>query len=233
MLKKLMLKYKVYKLNKFSNELINELSITTVQKTINNWEKLVSINNENLLLEDRIKSVIEKFSFSIHANYYNFLTMLKRFDESTELKEFINEYRILIKTYNYIEYTSFLNFMNIIHSYKPAHIGFNLEINRRLHKNLYTIPIFNNSKYTNINIKSYSEKAKLNGYTTLLTNKTRIINQSIKGVSTISKTPFLNGIVLNKNIIKDVKVKFLYKGLSNSNNILILNNVKIRGCYIE
>lgn len=113
-----------YYLNKYAKELLNELSISTVtEKSINKWENFTGLRNENLSIEERINSVVKKFSFQIHANYFNFLTMLKSYDDTTELKEFIDEYRIEIKTKNYISYNDFLNYLSIINNYKPAHIG--------------------------------------------------------------------------------------------------------------
>ena len=99
-----------YYLNKYAKELLNELSILTVtENSINKWENFTGLRNENLSIEERINSVVKKFSFQIHANYFNFLTLLKTYDDTTELKEFIDEYRIEIKTKNYISYNDFLN----------------------------------------------------------------------------------------------------------------------------
>ena len=120
-----------YYLNKYAKKLLNELSILTVtEKSINKWEDFTGLRNENLSIEERVNSVVQKFSLKIHANYFNFLSMLRSFDSKTELEEFISEYRILIKSYTPMSYANLLNFMDIIHSYKPAHIGFNLEIYR-------------------------------------------------------------------------------------------------------
>ena len=121
-----------YHLNRYIKKLLNELAISTVTEDgIDKWEILAGLKNENLSLEERIDSVIKKFSYQVHANYFNFLTMLKTYDAETELKEFINEYRIEIKTKNYISYNDFLNYLSIINNYKPAHIGVLIKILRK------------------------------------------------------------------------------------------------------
>ena len=216
-------------LNKYVKELLNELSISTVtENSINKWEKFAGLNNENLELKERIDTIIKKFSFQIHANYFNFLSMLRSFDQRTELEEFINEYRILIKTYTPMSYANLLNFMDIIHNYKPAHIGFNLEIYRDIYKNTNKALIFQNTKYTNINIKPYSDKAKTSTHTGLIVNKIREINTHIKVVSDKIQKPFFIGILVNKVKNKEVNIKFNTKNQGNYFNSLILNSIKTR-----
>ena len=216
-------------LNKYVKELLNELSISTVtENSINKWENFTGLRNENLSIEERINSVVKKFSFQIHANYFNFLSMLRSFDQRTELEEFINEYRILIKTYTPMSYANLLNFMDIIHNYKPAHIGFNLEIYRDIYKNTNKALIFQNTKYTNINIKPYSDKAKTSTHTGLIVNKIREINTHIKVVSDKIQKPFFIGILVNKVKNKEVNIKFNTKNQGNYFNSLILNSIKTR-----
>ena len=218
-----------YYLNKYAKELLNELSISTVtEKSINKWEKFAGLNNENLELKERIDTIIKKFSFQIHANYFNFISMLKSFDQKTELEEFINEYRILIKTYTPMSYANLLNFMDIIHNYKPAHIGFNLEIYRDIYKNTNKALILQNTKYTNINIKPYSDKAKTSMHTGLIVNKTREINTHIKVVSDKIQKPLFMGSLVNKIKNKEVNIKFNTKNQGNYFNSLILNSIKTR-----
>lgn len=218
-----------YYLNKYAKELLNELSISTVtEKSINKWEKFAGLNNENLELKERIDTIIKKFSFQIHANYFNFLSMLRSFDQRTELEEFINEYRILIKTYTPMSYANLLNFMDIIHNYKPAHIGFNLEIYRDIYKNTNKALIFQNTKYTNINIKPYSDKAKTSTHTGLIVNKIREINTHIKVVSDKIQKPFFIGILVNKVKNKEINIKFNTKNQGDYFNSLILNSIKTR-----
>lgn len=218
-----------YYLNKYAKELLNELSISTVtEKSINKWEKFAGLNNENLELKERIDTIIKKFSFQIHANYFNFLSMLRSFDQRTELEEFINEYRILIKTYTPMSYSNLLNFMDIIHNYKPAHIGFNLEIYRDIYKNTNKALIFQNTKYTNINIKPYSDKAKTSTHTGLIVNKIREINTHIKVVSDKIQKLFFIGILVNKVKNKEVNIKFNTKNQGDYFNSLILNSIKTR-----
>ena len=198
-----------YYLNKYAKELLNELSILTVtENSINKWENFTGLRNENLSIEERINSVVKKFSFQIHANYFNFLSMLRSFDQRTELEEFINEYRILIKTYTPMSYANLLNFMDIIHNYKPAHIGFNLEIYRDIYKNTNKALIFQNTKYTNINIKPYSHKAKTSTHTGLIVNKIREINTYIKVVPGKIQKPFFIGALVNRIKNKKVNIKF-------------------------
>lgn len=250
--------FESYYLNKYAKELLNELSISTVtERSINKWEKFAGLNNENLKLKERIDTIIKKFSFQIHANYFNFLSMLISFDQRTELEEFINGYRILIKTYTPMSYANLLNFMDIIHNYKPAHIGFNLEIYRDIYKNTNKALILQNTKYTNINIKPYSDKAKTSmhtglivnkirkinthisikpysdkaktsTYTGLIVNKTREINTHIKVVSDKIQKPLFMGSLVNKIKNKEVNIKFNTKNQGNYFNSLILNSIKIR-----
>ena len=218
-----------YYLNKYAKELLNELSISTVtEKSINKWEKFAGLNNENLELKERIDTIIKKFSFQIHANYFNFLSMLRSFDQRTELEEFINEYRILIKTYTPMSYANLLNFMDIIHSYKPAHIGFNLEIYRDIYKNTNKALIFQNTKYTNINIKPYSHKAKTSTYTGLIVNKIREMNTYIKVVPEKIQKPFFIGALVNRVKNKEINIKFNTRNQGNYFNSLVLNRVKTR-----
>ena len=218
-----------YYLNKYAKELLNELSISTVtEKSINKWEKFAGLNNENLELKERIDTIIKKFSFQIHANYFNFLSMLRSFDQRTELEEFINEYRILIKTYTPMSYANLLNFMDIIHSYKPAHIGFNLEVYRDIYKNTNKALIFQNTKYTNINIKPYSDKVLTNFCKGIIVNKIREMNTYIKVVPEKIQKPFFIGILVNKVKNKEVNIKFNTKNQGNYFNSLVLNKVKIR-----
>lgn len=218
-----------YYLNKYAKELLNELSISTVtEKSINKWEKFAGLNNENLELKERIDTIIKKFSFQIHANYFNFLSMLRSFDQRTELEEFINEYRILIKTYTPMSYANLLNFMDIIHNYKPAHIGFNLEIYRDIYKNTNKALILQNTKYTNINVKPYSHKAKTSTHTGLIVNKIREMNTYIKVVPEKIQKPFFIGILVNKVKNKEVNIKFNTKNQGNYFNSLILNSIKTR-----
>ena len=218
-----------YYLNKYAKELLNELSISTVtEKSINKWEKFAGLNNENLELKERIDTIIKKFSFQIHANYFNFLSMLRSFDQRTELEEFINEYRILIKTYTPMSYANLLNFMDIIHNYKPAHIGFNLEIYRDIYKNTNKALIFQNTKYTNINIKPYSDKVLTNFCKGIIVNKIREMNTYIKVVPEKIQKPFFIGILVNKVKNKEVNIKFNTKNQGNYFNSLVLNKVKIR-----
>lgn len=221
--------FESYYLNKYAKELLNELSISTVtEKSIDKWEKFAGLNNENLELKERIDTIIKKFSFQIHANYFNFLSMLRSFDQRTELEEFINQYRILIKTYTPMSYANLLNFMDIIHNYKPAHIGFNLEVYRDIYKNTNKALIFQNTKYTNINIKPYSYKAKTSTHTGLIVNKIREINTHIKVVSDKIQKPFFIGILVNKVKNKEVNIKFNTKNQGNYFNSLILNSIKTR-----
>lgn len=216
-----------YYLNKYAKELLNELSISTVtEKSINKWEKFAGLNNENLELKERIDTIIKKFSFQIHANYFNFLSMLRSFDQRTELEEFINEYRILIKTYTPMSYANLLNFMDIIHSYKPAHIGFNLEIYRDIYKNTNKALIFQNIKYTNINIKPYSDKAKTSTHTGLIVNKIREMNTYIKVVPEKIQKPFFIGTLVNRVKNKEINIKFNTRNQGNYFNSLVLNRVK-------
>ena len=216
-------------LNKYVKELLNELSISTVtENSINKWENFTGLRNENLSIEERINSVVKKFSFQIHANYFNFLSMLRSFDQRTELEEFINEYRILIKTYTPMSYANLLNFMDIIHNYKPAHIGFNLEIYRDIYKNTNKALIFQNTKYTNINIKPYSDKVLTNFCKGIIVNKIREMNTYIKVVPEKIQKPFFIGILVNKVKNKEVNIKFNTKNQGNYFNSLILNSIKTR-----
>ena len=216
-------------LNKYVKELLNELSISTVtENSINKWEKFAGLNNENLELKERIDTIIKKFSFQIHANYFNFLSMLRSFDQRTELEEFINEYRILIKTYTPMSYANLLNFMDIIHNYKPAHIAFNLEIYRDIYKNTNKALIFQNTKYTNINIKPYSDKVLTNFCKGIIVNKIREMNTYIKVVPEKIQKPFFIGILVNKVKNKEVNIKFNTKNQGNYFNSLILNSIKTR-----
>ena len=218
-----------YYLNKYAKELLNELSISTVtEKSINKWEKFAGLNNENLELKERIDTIIKKFSFQIHANYFNFLSMLRSFDSKTELEEFINEYRILIKTYTPMSYANLLNFMDIIHSYKPAHIGFNLEVYRDLYKNTNKALILQNTKYTNINVKPYSHKAKTSTHTGLIVNKIREMNTYIKVVPEKIQKPFFIGTLVNRVKNKEINIKFNTRNQGNYFNSLVLNRVKTR-----
>ena len=218
-----------YYLNKYAKELLNELSISAVtEKSINKWEKFAGLNNENLELKERVDTIIKKFSFQIHANYFNFLSMLKSFDQKTELEEFISEYRILIKSYTPMSYANLLNFMDIIHNYKPAHIGFNLEIYRDIYKNTNKALIFQNTKYTNINIKPYSHKAKTSTHTGLIVNKIREINTYIKVVPGKIQKPFFIGALVNRIKNKKVNIKFNTRNQGNYFNSLVLNRVKTR-----
>lgn len=226
--------FESYYLNKYAKELLKELSISTVtEKSIDKWEKFIGLNNENLSMEERVNSVIKKFSFQIHANYFNFLSMLKSFDQKAELKEFINEYRILIKTYIPMSYANLLNFMDIIHDYKPAHIGFNLEIYRNICKNFNTALIFQNTKYTNINVKPYSNKGRTSVYTELAINKIRKITTYIKVVSDKIYNPIFVGSLFNKVKIKEVIFNKENKSKGFDYNGIIINRVKIRRCTIE
>ena len=218
-----------YYLNKYARELLNELSISTVtEKSINKWEKFAGLNNENLELKERIDTIIKKFSFQIHANYFNFLSMLRSFDQRTELEEFINEYRILIKTYTPMSYANLLNFMDIIHDYKPAHIGFNLEVYRDIYKNSNSALILQNTKYTNINVKPYSDKGRTSTYTGLIVNKKREINTHIKVVSDKIQKPLFMGSLVNKIKNREINIKFNTRNQGNYFNSLVLNKVKIR-----
>ena len=218
-----------YYLNKYAKKLLNELSILTVtEKSINKWEDFTGLRNENLSIEERVNSVVQKFSLKIHANYFNFLSMLRSFDSKTELEEFISEYRILIKSYTPMSYANLLNFMDIIHSYKPAHIGFNLEIYRDIYKNTNKALIFQNTKYTNINIKPYSDKAKTSTHTGLIVNKIREINTYIKVVPGKIQKPFFIGALVNRIKNKKVNIKFNTRNQGNYFNSLVLNKVKIR-----
>ena len=218
-----------YYLNKYAKELLNELSILTVtENSINKWENFTGLRNENLSIEERINSVVKKFSFQIHANYFNFLSMLRSFDQRTELEEFINEYRILIKTYTPMSYANLLNFMDIIHNYKPAHIAFNLEIYRDIYKNTNKALIFQNTKYTNINIKPYSDKVLTNFCKGIIVNKIREMNTYIKVVPEKIQKPFFIGILVNKVKNKEVNIKFNTKNQGNYFNSLILNSIKTR-----
>ena len=218
-----------YYLNKYSKDLLNELSITTAtEKSIDKWEKFAGFRNDNLHIEERIDSVIKKFSFQIHANYFNFLSMLRSFDQRTELEEFINEYRILIKTYTPMSYANLLNFMDIIHNYKPAHIAFNLEIYRDIYKNTNKALILQNTNYTNINVKPYSDKVLTNFCKGIIVNKIREINTHIKVVSDKIQKPFFIGILVNKVKNKEVNIKFNTKNQGNYFNSLILNSIKTR-----
>ena len=218
-----------YYLNKYSKDLLNELSITTAtEKSIDKWEKFAGFRNDNLHIEERIDSVIKKFSFQIHANYFNFLSMLRSFDQRTELEEFINEYRILIKTYTPMSYANLLNFMDIIHNYKPAHIGFNLEIYRDIYKNTNKALIFQNTKYTNINIKPYSDKVLTNFCKGIIVNKIREINTHIKVVPEKIQKPFFVGDLVNRIKNKEINIKFNTRNERDYFNSLVLNKVKIR-----
>lgn len=218
-----------YYLNKYVKELLNELSISTVtEKSINKWEKFAGLNNENLELKERIDTIIKKFSFQIHANYFNFLSMLRSFDQRTELEEFINEYRILIKTYTPMSYANLLNFMDIIHDYKPAHIGFNLEVYRDIYKNSNSALILQKTKYTNIDVKPYSDKGRTSTHTGLIVNKIREINTHIKVVSDKIQKPIFMGSLVNKIKNKEINIKFNTRNQGDYFNSLILNKIKTR-----
>ena len=218
-----------YYLNKYAKELLNELSISTVtEKSINKWEKFAGLNNENLELKERIDTIIKKFSFQIHANYFNFLSMLRSFDQRTELEEFINEYRILIKTYTPMSYANLLNFMDIIHNYKPAHIAFNLEIYRDIYKNTNKALILQNTNYTNINVKPYSDKVLTNFCKGIIVNKIREINTHIKVVPEKIQKPFFVGDLVNRIKNKEINIKFNTRNERDYFNSLVLNKVKIR-----
>ena len=171
-----------YYLNKYAKELLNELSISTVtEKSINKWENFTGLRNENLSIEERINSVVKKFSFQIHANYFNFLTLLKTYDDTTELKEFIDEYRIEIKTKNYISYNDFLNYLSIINNYKPAHIGVSVEVNREYEMKYYMDNMIINEKliYTQINIDS-PNNLDINNCVGIILNNEKSKNISIE-----------------------------------------------------
>lgn len=227
-------KIESYLLNEYVQNLINELNISTVtNESINSWENFSGLNNENLSIEERVNSVIKKFSFKIHANYFNFLSILKSFDQKAELKEFINEYRILIKIYTPMSYGNLLNFMDIINGYKPAHIGFNLEIYRNICKNFNTALIFQNTKYTNINVKPYSDKGRTSIYTELAINRIRKITTHIKVVSDKIYNPIFIGSLFNKVKIKEVIFNKESKSKGFDYNGIIINRVKIRRCTIE
>lgn len=218
-----------YYLNKYAKKLLNELSILTVtEKSINKWEDFTGLRNENLSIEERVNSVVQKFSLKIHANYFNFLSMLRSFDSKTELEEFISEYRILIKSYTPMSYANLLNFMDIIHSYKPAHIGFNLEVYRDIYKNTNKALILQNTKYTNINIKPYSHKAKTSTHTGFIVNKIREMNTYIKVVPEKIQKPFFIGALVNRIKDKEVNIKFNSINQVNYNKSLILNHIKVR-----
>lgn len=225
--------FESYYLNKYAKELLNELSISTVtEKSIDKWEDFTGLRNESLSIEERINSVVKKFSFQIHANYFNFLSMLRSFDQRTELEEFINEYRILIKTYIPMSYANLLNFMDIIHNYKPAHIGFNLEIYRDIYKNTNKALIFQNTKYTNINIKPYSDKGKISMYTGLIVNKIKNKEINIK-FNTKNQGDYFNSLILNSIKTREVNFNKESRFKSFSSNGIIINRVKIRRCTIE
>ena len=171
-----------YYLNKYSKDLLNELSITTAtEKSIDKWEKFAGLRNDNLHIEERIDSVIKKFSFQIHANYFNFLTLLKTYDDTTELKEFIDEYRIEIKTKNYISYNDFLNYLSIINNYKPAHIGVSVEVNREYEMKYYMNNIITNEKliHTEVNVNA-PNNLDINNCVGIILNNEKSKNISIE-----------------------------------------------------
>lgn len=171
-----------YYLNKYGQKLLNELSISTVtEQSIDKWENFTGLRNENLSIEERINSVVKKFSFQIHANYFNFLTLLKTYDDTTQLKEFIDEYRIEIKTKNYISYNDFLNYLSIINNYKPAHIGVSVEVNREYEMKYYMDNVVTNEKfiYTQININS-PKNLNINSGVGITLNNEKFKNISIE-----------------------------------------------------
>ena len=171
-----------YYLNKYAKELLNELSILTVtENSINKWENFTGLRNENLSIEERINSVVKKFSFQIHANYFNFLTMLKSYDDTTELKEFIDEYRIEIKTKNYISYNDFLNYLSIINNYKPAHIGVYVEVNREYEMKYYMDNMIINEKliHTEVNVNA-PNNLDINNCVGIILNNEKSKNISIE-----------------------------------------------------
>ena len=171
-----------YYLNKYAKELLNELSILTVtENSINKWENFTGLRNENLSIEERINSVVKKFSFQIHANYFNFLTLLKTYDDTTELKEFIDEYRIEIKTKNYISYNDFLNYLSIISNYKPAHIGVSVEVNREYEMKYYMDNMIINEKliHTEVNVNA-PNNLDINNCVGIILNNEKSKNISIE-----------------------------------------------------
>lgn len=145
-------------LNDYLKNCLDEMSISTVSKSIDKWEKFAGVSNPNLNLNERIDSVIKKFSYQIHANYYNFLQLLKTYDDTTELKEITDEYRIEIKTKNYISYEEFLNYLSIINNYKPAHIGVSIELNREYTMSYNMGNILTNVKSITVETKIQSPK---------------------------------------------------------------------------
>lgn len=218
-----------YYLGKYAQKILNELSISTVKKTIDKWETLGGLNNENLELSKRISSVINKFSSQIHANYYNFLSMLKTIDDKIELDEFINEYRVLIKTYMSMDYANLMNLINIIHSYKPAHIGFDLEIYRDIYKSVSTALILQNIKCNNLIVKAYSNNALINLYKSMVINKVNKIDIHIKGITGDIQNPFFCGVLINRVKKINVYIKGIIEGIQQPFFIgILVNRVKIR-----
>lgn len=253
-------KIESYLLNEYVQNLINELNISTVtNESINSWENFSGLNNENLSIEERVNSVIKKFSFQVHANYSNFLDMLRTYDSSTELKEFIDEYRIIIKTYKYIEYKDFINYLSIINNYKPAHIGFDLSIYRNIYKKFNIVLLLGNNKSITTIIKPKLPKAIITTYNGIIFNSTRLLNKVIKPNPSKIQSYIHKGIVLNRIKIKNNYIKMVsdavqkpfficssfnnvkqqnvfiknYKtnGVKNYNS-LVINKVKIRRCTI-
>ncbi len=145
-------------LDDYIKSITNELNISTAIKSIDRWERLAGLDNKMLDIDERRDSVIKKFSSQVHANYYNFLQLLKTYDDTTELKEIIGEYRIEIKTKNYISYDDFLNYLSIINSYKPAHIGVSVEVNREYTTSYYMSNMSTNFKTITTNIEIDSPK---------------------------------------------------------------------------
>ncbi len=120
-----------YYLNEYGKKLLNELSISTVtEKSIDKWERFAGINNKHLDVKSRIDLVIKKFSLKVHANHFNFVSLLRVYDPTIIVEEIISDYTIKIKSYNFIGYTQSTSLLDIINNYKPAHIGYKLEINR-------------------------------------------------------------------------------------------------------
>lgn len=141
-------------LDDYIKSIINELNISTAIKSIDRWEILSGLDNKMLDIDERRDSVIKKFSSQVHANYYNFLQMLKTYDDTTTLKEIVDEYRIEIKTKNYISYDDFLNYLSIINNYKPAHIGVSVEVNREYRTGYYISNISTNNKTITTGIRA-------------------------------------------------------------------------------
>lgn len=221
--------YESNDLNKYIDTIINELNISTASKSIDKWEAMAGIDNRSLNIDERRDSVIKKFGSQVHANYYNFLQMLKTYDDTTILKEIIGEYRIEIKTKNHISYDDFLNYLNVINNYKPAHIGVSVEINREYEIKYYMNNILINDKsiITNICINSPKNLSINKPYINFLSMQNKYMNIKVgvdsPGILYINK--FALNIIPTQN--RSINVKTNNK-LCNIDNINYTSSVIVQ-----